>query len=286
MKRHQHFDLWLHEDDELAEILGSPITERATIHEWPLSCVQRVRTGDGGRHIYKVQAPPTLEADFYARARSPLLVSARVLEGTGTTVAILMEELESPRLSDVRPVETEAIAIATDLVGQIAKIGGDPPIMTDIGTEDRWAAYIGAALDDIRALVGDGSFRQVDLELVNRLSRWAEAPSLLDAIRMPAGYVHADLKADNVLVTPDGYRVLDWQRPIRGPVALDNATLLISLGIDPTKHVPIGIVQLYHLLHIAWYAQAARRWFPQGKPWFDGFIARIGNELERLQPRA
>ncbi len=272
----------LHDDGELAEALGSPLTERATIHEWPLSCVQRVRTAGGGKFIYKVQAPPTLEAGFYARARSPLLVPARLLEGEGETSALILVEVEAPRLADFRPGEAEAAAIAGDLVRQIAEIEGRPPILFDIASEDGWLQHIGAALDDIRVLIAEGGFSRVDSALADRLEEWSEAPSVLDAIRLPAGFVHADLKADNVLVAAQGdYRILDWQRPIRGPVALDTATLLISLGFDPLRLVPAGIVQLYHFLHIAWFAQAARRWYPQGKPWFDGFIQRIAGELEQ-----
>ncbi|SDO74185.1 Phosphotransferase enzyme family protein [Paenibacillus sp. yr247] len=283
MYRHHIFELLLHDDDELAEVLGSSVLERATIHEWPLSCVQRVRTANGSSYIYKVQAPPTLEVNFYARARSELLVPVRVLEEKGRTTAMIMEDVDAPRLNDIRLEETEILAIATNLVEQIAEIGGELPAMVDICTEDRWAAYIELALDDILALISEGSFHQVDLELVNCLIRWSETPSLMNAFDSPTGYVHADLKAENVLVTPKGYRVLDWQRPIRGPVSLDSATLLISLGIDPTRHVSIGIVQLYHFLHIAWFAQAARKWLPQGKPWFDGIIKGISGELARLQ---
>lgn len=282
MHRHPHFDLWLHDDDELASALDSPVAERVTIHEWPLSSVQRVRTADGARHIYKVQAPPTLEPEFYARARSPLLVSTRVLPSQGTTAAMVMPELDAARLSDVRPSEAEAPGIATALVRQIADIQGDLPSMFDISTEARWAEYFGAALDDMRACVAEGSFQKVDLDLVDRLGRLAESPSVRDVIRSPSGFVHADLMADNVLVTPDGYRVLDWQRPIRGPVALDSATLLISLGVDAARHVPLGAVQLHHLLNIAWYAQSARRWLPGGKPFLDGFIAHIGGELQKI----
>jgi hypothetical protein len=47
MQQHPHFDLWLHDDAELANVLGSPLRERTTIHEWPLSCVQRIRTIHG-----------------------------------------------------------------------------------------------------------------------------------------------------------------------------------------------------------------------------------------------
>ena len=283
MHRHPHFDLWLHDDTELSAALGSTVTGRETIHEWPLSSVQRVRTADGARRIYKVQAPPTLEPAFYARARSPLLVATRVLPSQGTTAAMVMDEVDALRLTDLRPAEPEAADIAAALTRQIAEIQGDLPTMFDISTEARWAEYFGSALDDMRACVAEGSFQKVDLDLVRDLGRLAESASVLDTIRSPSGFVHADLMADNVLVTSDGYRVLDWQRPIRGPVALDTATLLISLGVDATRHVPLGAVQLHHLLHTAWYAQSARRWLPGAKPFLDGFIARIGGELQKPQ---
>ncbi|UVI29263.1 aminoglycoside phosphotransferase family protein [Paenibacillus spongiae] len=283
MHRHPNFELWLHEDNELAAVLGSPISERATIHEWPLSCVQRIRTAAGSSYIYKVQAPPTLEVNFYTHARSELLVPVRLLEEQCGTTAMIMEDVNAPRLNDIHLEETEILEIAADLLKQIAEIGGELPAMADIRTEDRWLAYIKIALDDMRALISEGSFHQVDHELINCLERWSEAPPIMKALNSQTGYVHADLKAENVLVTPNGYRVLDWQRPIRGPVLLDTATLLISLRIDPSRHVPIGIIQLYHFLHIAWFGQAARKWVPQGKSWFDGIIKGISVELKRLQ---
>ncbi len=279
MHRHPYFDLWLHDDAELADVLGSPVVERATIHEWPLSSVQRVRTADGRRHIYKVQAPPTVEPQFYARARSPLLVPVRVLPSRGTTAAMCMDEVDAPRLSDARPSESEAPVVAAALIRQIGEIAGDLPAFADISTPDRWADHFGTALDDIRACVEEGSFKQVDGALVDRLARLTESPDVLAAIRSPSGYVHSDLMGDNVLITGDGYRVLDWQRPIRGPVALDVATLLISLGMDAAPHVLPGVVRLHHLLHIAWYGQSARRWLPGGKPHLDGIIARIAAKL-------
>ncbi|OZB98890.1 phosphotransferase [Paenibacillus sp. XY044] len=283
MHRHQSFDLLLHDDEELGEYLDSPVSQRVTIHEWPLSCVQRICTEQGGSYIYKVQAPPTLEAQFYARARSPLMVSVRVIETKSDTTAMLMEEIKAPRLNDIPLKESEAAAIANDLTEMIGRIHGDLPFMNDISTEEGWTAYIGAALDQICECIHEGSFKQVSLEQVNKLREWSEAPALLAEIRSPSGLVHADLKAENVLVTNDGYRVLDWQRPIRGPILLDAATLLNSLGFDPTRYVPIGIMQMYHFLHVAWYAQAARRWVPQGKPWFDRLIADIARDLELKQ---
>ena len=56
MYRHEIWSrVLMHEDDELAKHIGSEIAERVTIHEWPLSCVQRITTGDGRKLIYKAQ---------------------------------------------------------------------------------------------------------------------------------------------------------------------------------------------------------------------------------------
>ena len=68
--------LKLHTDADLARLLGKPILERETIHEWPLSCVQRVTLEDGERWAYKTQLPPTVEPAFYeaaANAAAPIL---------------------------------------------------------------------------------------------------------------------------------------------------------------------------------------------------------------------
>lgn len=55
MHRHRHFDLWLHDDEELVPLLQGQIAERVTLHEWPLSCVQRLTTAQGKKVIYKSQ---------------------------------------------------------------------------------------------------------------------------------------------------------------------------------------------------------------------------------------
>ena len=281
MHRHAYFDLWLHDDAELAALLGSPLVERTTLHEWPLSCVQRLRTADGRTRIYKVQAAPTVEPAFYACARSPLLVVARVLDQGKAPAALLLEEVTAPRLLDLRPSEAEALRIGQAVLEQIAWIEGELPAVADICTEARWITYAGAMLADLVALVDAGTFRQVDRSLIDRLARQVETPAVLAAIRSQPGYVHHDLWGDNLFVLPDGYRVIDWQRPLRGPVALDLATLLESSGVDPRRHIDHGVVQLLYLLRIAWFAQAARRWFPPGAATYDATIVRLAAQVEQ-----
>lgn len=78
MKKHAFFDLYLHSDAALEANLGRRISERVTLHEWPLSRVERIITTSGS-WVYKTQRPPSLEAAFYDAARSDLLLAVNRL---------------------------------------------------------------------------------------------------------------------------------------------------------------------------------------------------------------
>lgn len=286
MRHHPYFDLWLHEDAELAALLGSPVVGRTTVHEWPLSCVQRLTLADGSARIYKAQAPPTVEPDFYLRARSPLLVAARRCEATDGPAALLLDCLTAPRLANVSLSAMEGRRLAETILAQIGRIAGAPPVLADISGVEQWADYAETMLADLTALVESGAFRQADRALIDRLRRQALAPEVLAAFRTPIGYVHRDLSGDNIFVLAEGYSVIDWQRPLRGPVLLDFATLLQTVGVEPRQHVDAGILQLRDLLSIAWCVQCARRWFPPGAATYDAAVVRLVAQLAQGDARA
>jgi hypothetical protein len=73
----------------------------------------------------------------------------------------------------------------------------------------------------------------------------------------------------------DGYRIVDWQRPIIGPKALDLAILLDSLNREAIRYVDTGIVKLMYLLRIAWFTECAVQWFPAGCDSYDKAIEQI-----------
>jgi hypothetical protein len=88
---------------------------------------------------------------------------------------------------------------------------------------------------------------------------------------------HVKPRGDNILVTLNGYRVIDWQRPIIGPKELDFAALLISLHRDPSEFVDQSIVRIMYLLRIGWCTECALRWFPEGRDFYDRSIPRLIN---------
>ena len=272
---HPYFDLTLHDDAELGALLGSPVCQRQTLQEWPLSCVQRVTTGDGRRMIYKAQHSPTVEPEFYANARSGLLVSAQTVYQSGDYSAMLFEYIEGPTLEQVSLPEAEILEFGRVLLQCIAHIEGQLPYHLDVSTERKWQEYMGRILKDLQGLIQAGIFQIVKPQSLARLERWAFCEPVLATFRAGTGYVHHDLAGDNVFLLSDGPRVIDWQRPILAPTALDFALLLESLGFDPLPHVGEGVLWLMRLLRVGWFTECAVRWFPEGWETYDRQIAEL-----------
>jgi hypothetical protein len=281
MQRHPYFDLWLHDDAELGVLLASPVVGRATLHEWPLSCVQRIRTADGRTRIYKVQAEPTVEPEFYSQAHSPLLVNAQIIRQASAPAALLLEDVTAPRFLDLQPTLDQALGLGRALLREIAHISGDLPAVADLRTEQQWRAYVAAMHADLCALVESGRFHLVDYQLIEHLMQTALAQPVLSVLCESPGYVHLDLSATNLFVLADGYRLIDWQRPIWGPTALDLASLLDSLHMELHPHLSSGVIQLFNLLRIGWLSQCARRWFPPGADSYDRQIVQLAEKIDQ-----
>jgi hypothetical protein len=277
MHRHQHFDLWLHDDKELTSLIQNDIVERVTLHEWPLSCVQRLTTSDGRKAIYKAQSAPSVESQFYANARSTLLALGETVYRSGDHACMLIEFVEGPLIEDLDLPQDKVVHIGRTVMEQIAGIAGELPYYVDVSTEEKWGELVGATLTDLGALIDQGKFSLVDLATIRNLERWAFSEPVLSAVRTNPGYIHADLSGDNLFVLPDGCRVIDWQYPRLGPREVDLALLLESLGFDPVRYVGEGVVWVMLFLRIHWLTQCAVRWIPEGARGYDRAIAQLAS---------
>ena len=277
MRRHEFFDLYLHEDTELELLLRSDIVERVTLHEWPLACVQRVTTRDRQSVIYKSQFGPTVEPEFYAAATSDILISGKTIHQAQGHVCMLFEYIDAPTLGDLEASESQAVRIGRSLLKQIESIGGDLPVYLDVSTEEKWQDLVASTLTDLTALVSQGQFHVLTKEHIAELELWALSEPALSAIHRSSGYVHGDLGGDNLFVLPNGYRVIDWQRTMLGPPEIDLCTLLESLGFDPIKHIDENIVRMMYFLRINWLSRCSLRWFPEGREGYDRSIAHLSS---------
>lgn len=280
MYTHPFFDLILHDDEELAELLGSPLDRRQTLQEWPLSCVQKLTLADGRHWVYKSCHLPTVEAEFYARARSPLLVSVQQIYRQGDYVCLLIPWIDAPRLADLSLSPQEALATGHSLLAQIAAIQGELPYFLELRSLEQWAELSNQILEALSRLLGAGKLCEVNAHALNSLQHVLWQKPILELLEQDAGLVHQDLGGENIFLCADGWRVIDWQRPVFAPRSLDWVSLLESCGMDPALFLPKEVLFLKRILDIHWFVQCAERWFPAGLSTYDHQIAQCIAQLE------
>jgi hypothetical protein len=127
MKKHPHHNLWMHEDRELSAHIGSRVCNRTTLHEWPLSAVQKVVCQDGRQLIYKSQYGPSVEAAFYAKAKSPILPRAETLWQSNGHACMLIDFIDAPLVQDLRLQGGAVVTAGQEILAQIRQISGSPP---------------------------------------------------------------------------------------------------------------------------------------------------------------
>jgi hypothetical protein len=273
--KHPYFDLYLHGTAKLEQLAGVKILQRETIHEWPLSTVQRLTCADGQRLIYKSQSAATLEARFYEQARSPLLPRARSLGRLNGCETMLLEFIEGERLADRRLAPRELLELGRRVAGEIAAIQGDVPVYTDISTSDLWRAFVEATVQKLERLIVDGVFTKYERAMVQDLRRWAQEASVLRTIDEQAALCHGDLNAGNILFVGDQIMLIDWQRPRRAPRDTDLAYLLHGQRLDPYQYVGRESAQIYEFLLAHWFIECKASYFPTGSPYEAASLERM-----------
>jgi hypothetical protein len=92
VKKHNNFDIWLHDDDELAVIHGTNIISRESLHEWPLSVVERITFNDNTSRIYKAFHNLPVETEFYRTVESQSLPKVHYNYSDGYKHWLLFED--------------------------------------------------------------------------------------------------------------------------------------------------------------------------------------------------
>ncbi len=286
MHPHPYFDLLLHDDAELETLLGAPLRERVTLHEWPLSCVQRVTLADGRRWIYKAQREPSVEAQFLARANSSLLPAARTLWQSETQAALAWVYLDGAPFDPAGHSEADILRLGRELCAQIAALPADLPVYLDVSSLPRWRRVMKAVLANLAGFIRAGLYTRLQLADVVDLERAAFSPALEKLFQQPARLAHGDLSAENIIILPEGPRVIDWQYPRLAPPGLDWVIFLRSAGLDARRHAAPGALLLRDLLAVHWFSECTRRWFPPGAETYDRQIAEIAAEIRSDQARS
>lgn len=271
----------MHSDEELTDILGARIKSRDTIHQWPLSCVQKIILENGNQMVYKSQLPPTVESDFYENAVTGLLPAHRVIGKLGNCDTMDIEWIDAPLLSEKGLDTNELIGHGKRITAQIRKIGGNLPVYLDIGSHDSWMHATHTTFEKLSALIKDGRFILSE-KFPEKLRNWSSSDRIVEALTDDPRVIHGDLKADQVFLAGDEYRIIDWQRPYVAPSEVDLVSLLIDQHIEPRGIASKAVIDIFWFLCLHWAVEAQYTLFPDRRwPLFNQWASEaIGNILD------
>ncbi|MFD9006652.1 aminoglycoside phosphotransferase family protein [Streptomyces sp. NPDC059582] len=233
--------------DAVAHLLGGPVVDaRTQPGGFSPGVAARLRTADGRRAFVKAvsarsnpHSPALHRAEARNAAALPHAVPAPRLLGTyddGTWVALVFEEVAG-RQPHVpwRPAELRRVL---DAVAELGRTLTPAPFAAPSAAEqlagafDGWRRLSDGASGDVRGRLDDWSAEHL-ADLAELAAPWPESVSG-DTL------AHADLRADNMLLTADGGVVfVDWPHAVRAAPWFDLLVMLPCVraqgGPDPQE---------------------------------------------------
>ena len=224
--RSEFLDLPVYDDNELSEILGEKILCREKLHHWPLSYVERIDFEE--RSVIAKYSKLSMENRFYSSVSADFLLTpifTAEMDDTSVTVLPFITGRE-PEVSEISDAVNQIKGISSDICWADASSFEKFMILIDESCCILEKYNAGELCDPLRV-------RSASLEGFFE-------PELI-------GFVHGDLKRDNIIITDGKTIIIDWQRPMKAPLIIDRVTCELE---NDSEAVCLGkIFETYWLLH-------------------------------------
>jgi len=280
MKKHDAFEIWLHQDEVLSDIHGAKVVLREPLQAWPLSAVERITFGDGESRIYKAFHNLPIETAFYRAVQSRFIPKVFFSHSIGDQHWLLLEDVQGQHPENLSREQTLSLARrARMIIDGLDPIGSYRCDLSEMGYD----GFICETLELLRKLHSEKKLVAVGKAAIARIEKALSRPEVLRTVRCQCALLHGDLKRSNILIRPDGELVIiDWQNALFGPEDVDIYTMLAAQGFDPVPTAGIGPEILRLALAIKWFADCADQWLPNWAGFYDGQIADMEKHLRQI----
>jgi len=280
MKKHDDFDIWLHDDDELSAIAEANVVTRETLRCWPLSVVELVTFSDGMSRVYKAFRNLPTEIQFYQQVRSQNIPRVYYSHSEADRHWLLLENVEGQCPDKLN--REQIIDLCSRVREIIAGLGPAGPYRLNL-SEGHYDEFIGSTVGQLERLRQEGKLSLVDEEVIAGVRAALSHPEVLRSVRGRCTVLHGDLKCDNILIRPDGEMVIiDWQNVLFGPEEIDLCHLMTDCDMDPVPIAGTGPEILRSALIMRWFADCADRWLQYWAGFYDGKIAEMAKHMRHV----
>jgi hypothetical protein len=266
MKQHQFFNLQLLTNEEIEDILGLLVTERVTLSQWPLSCVEKVICADGTSWIVKSNHEPCdIEGQFYTKVNHPYVIKPVYTQSTPPYQTILYRYIEGIPYSVVNlnnKHDTEK-CFREDFSPILTSISQpNLPVYLKIDTREYFLNTFSNLITRLSHLVETGKFDRIQKKTITSLAKIIESNLTVEIGTSNTSLVHGDFNVNNILQNHQNNKliILDWQRPIYGSPLIDEYSFVKSNDFQPDPQA----VLIGSLVQIYWLVDCAINWFPEG----------------------
>ena len=269
--------VFLHEDNELSEILGMSIVSRELIQAWPLSFVERVSLSDNTSRIYKSFYNLPIETEFYRQVRSRHIPKVFYNQSDGYQHWLLLEDIDGhPPPENLNRKQT--LDLARQAREVINEIGPIKPNRFDL-SENGYGGFIGTTIELLQKLRREKKLKIVDEAVIARINKVMLHPEVLNAVQNRSVLLHGDFSSRNIIIRSNkNITLIDWQTILLGPEDLDIYNFMAYQKFDPVPIAGIGPEILRLSLVIRWYAECIDHWLPW-PDFYDGKIAKINEQI-------